>query len=552
MEISLKEEVTKKLLNSSNKIIAKRLQSPKWKELIEKIDTSINIDIPLRQKIFLILEEKTNIPLCSCGKPASWSKRIKSFSKYCSCSCAGNDPEVISKRKGSNLEKYGVDNISQILEIKKKKEDKSFLVYGTKSPSQSQIVKDKVKKTNNLKFGVDYPCQLPEIREKNAKRLSILRNTPEKEASRLSNRYKNYLEKTTEERFKNIIIPLFSLADYRGNKQTKPYPFRCSFCSTEFEGRFINGRTPLCPTCNPLSSSKGEQEIAFYLKKNYEIIQNTRSLIKPYEIDIYIPEKKLAIEYNGVYWHSKNGGAPKPDNYHQIKYILCKTAGITLLQFFDDEWYNKKDICLAIINSKLGVFNRVIGARKCTLKKVSSPIQKEFLNLNHIQGYTTSSVAYGLYYENELICLGTFSKSRFNKKYDYELLRFATKIDCRVQGGLSKILSEFQKNFSESNVISYCDKRLFTGRSYESVGFKKIDESEPNYYYLDKSYKHRHSRIKFQKHKLKNLLEVYDPKLSEWENMKLNGYDKIYDAGMFVFGLSAKEEKSTTPLDSFK
>jgi DNA-directed RNA polymerase subunit RPC12/RpoP len=553
MEISLKEEVIKELLNSSHKLISKRLLSPKWQYLIDKINKTIQIDIPLRQKIFLVLEDKIAVPLCSCGKPATWIRKIKGFSNYCSSACAGSDPKVISKRKNTVLEKYGVDSISQLPEIKQIKEDKSLLAYGTKSPAQSQIVKDRVKANNNIKFGVDYPNQLPEIREKNSKAIKLLRKDPIKERERLDRVTKSYLESLLEGRFKGLLLPLFTIEEYEGNKRAKPYPFKCMICSTEFEGKFYNGRIPACPTCNPYSMSKGEQEIASYLKDTYEVIQNTRSLIGPYEVDIYIPEKRLAIEYNGVYWHSKNGGAPKPDNYHQIKYILCKNVGVTLLQFFDDEWHNKKEICLSIINSKLGIFNKVIGARKCSLKRVSPSTQREFLELNHIQGYSPSSIAYGLFYDKELIALGCFSKSRYNKKYIYELLRFATKIGFRVQGGLSKIIAEFQNNYSTSNLISYCDKRLFTGKSYESVGFKKIDESEPNYYYMHTSnYKIRYSRIKFQKHKLKNLLEVYDSKLSEWENMKINGYDKIYDAGMFVFGLSAKEEKSTTPLNNFK
>jgi hypothetical protein len=129
----------------------------------------------------------------------------------------------------------------------------------------------------------------------------------------------------------------------------------------------------------------------------------------------------------------------------------------------------------------------------------------------------------------------TFGKSRFNKKYKYELLRFCNKLGYHIPGSASKLLKYFERNYKPKSLISYADRRWSRGNVYEKLGFKMIGKSKPNYWYFKLTSNIRYSRINFQKHKLKDILEKFDETLSESENMKLNGYNRIYDCGNLVY-----------------
>ena len=243
---------------------------------------------------------------------------------------------------------------------------------------------------------------------------------------------------------------------------------------------------------------------------------------------MYSEEHKLAVEVNGVYWHS--------DKFRERDHLLdktlkCEQLGITLLHFWDYEINKKGDIVKSMISSRLGL-NQKIYARKCVIKEVSSKESKQFQIDNHIQGSAVSSINYGLYYEDELVALMTFAKSRFNKKYDWELVRYCNKLDLTVVGGASKLFNWFLKN-NDGSIISYANRRYSNGNLYHLLKFKLIDSTRPNYMYFRNNV--LLSRVKCQKHKLSKLLDNFDEKMSEKENMKNNGFDRIYDCGNYVF-----------------
>jgi hypothetical protein len=133
----------------------------------------------------------------------------------------------------------------------------------------------------------------------------------------------------------------------------------------------------------------------------------------------------------------------------------------------------------------------------------------------------------------------TFGKSRYNKAYEYELLRFANKCNINVIGGFSKLLKYFITTYSPKSIITYADRRFSNGNVYEKNNFTFLHNSKPNYYYT-KYDKHLYSRVVFQKHKLNNKLEVFNSELTEWENMQLNNYDRIWDCGNKVYYLKTK------------
>lgn len=285
-------------------------------------------------------------------------------------------------------------------------------------------------------------------------------------------------------------------------------------------------------------NSKPEKEIYDYIKSIYSINieENNRSSIFPYELDIYIPDKHLAIEFNGLYYHSYNHSeTPQERNYHLIKTELCKEKGIQLLHVFENEWLNKQDIVKSIIASKLGIYQQQIGARECKISLVNFQDTRLFLEQNHIQGFTLSKINIGLYHQNELVSLMTFGKPRFNKHYEWEMIRYCNKLHTKISGGASKLLNYFKENYKPKSIISYADRRYFNGKLYEQLGFSLLRKSKPNYYYFLNNTFNLYSRVQFQKHKLKHILTIFNSNLTESENMFNNKYRRIWDCGNLVY-----------------
>lgn len=404
---------------------------------------------------------------------------------------------------------YGVDNISKIPEIKQKKVDTLLKNYGVKNYSQLESVRKDLSKRSK---------ENAERRNKNRKKtVQKAIEVFEKENDCISlmklNKQKNFgYDKCG--RFSELIYKL-------------GIPYLVYQNNLFIYNKDIEKIYEYKDLSRDKQTSFFEREILEYIYSIYkgEITDRNRSIIAPKELDIFIPEKKVAIEFNGLYWHSE---IFVEKDYHFNKTQECNKKGIRLLHIFEDEWIFKKDICKSLIASALGVYKEKIYARECIIKSISSSIAKEFLNQNHIQGYIKSKYNFGLFYNDNLIQVISIGQSRF-KKDETELLRMATLLNTQVIGGFSKLLNYAMKYLSISELYSYIDKRLFNGKGYESCGFKKISESKPSYFYI-KGMK-RENRMKYQKHKLKNLFENFDENLTEKENMLNNGYHLIYDSG---------------------
>jgi len=282
--------------------------------------------------------------------------------------------------------------------------------------------------------------------------------------------------------------------------------------------------------------SKEEQRLVDFIKEIYngEIKTSNRSILNGRELDVYLPEKNLAIEYNGLYSHcykpwEERESLIKGPNYHLSKTNECEKQGIQLLQIFSDEWNFRQEIVQSIIKSKLGL-NERLYARKCKIVEVDVLTKNDFLNHNHIQGEDKSSIKLGLEYDGDLVCLMTFNKSRFNRNYEWELVRFCNFRGINVVGGFSKLLTYFRNNYAGS-IISYADRRWSNGSVYFKNGFDLIRINKAAYYYVDKNYLIRHNRMKFQK----KLIGAYE--CTEYEKAREMGFNKIYDCGSLSFGL---------------
>ena len=382
---------------------------------------------------------------------------------YCSIKCAGVS-ELRQKRiKETNLKKYGVENVYQAEIIKKKIKDSFIKHHGF--------------------YGRVY-LHLTNLNDLN------------------------------KEYFANHFIKN-GIIDFKGIQ--KYYN-----CKTSFTYRKLNEFG-----FGELISQKSIKETNLFEWipcKNK--VSGDRKILYPYELDILLPDYKLAIEYDGVYWHSDEH---KDQNYHLNKTLECNNKGIQLFHIFETD---DIDIWKSMISNKLGLNNK-IGARKCTVKEITNSIAKSFCTQNHLQGACNAKINLGLFYNDELLEVMTFGKPRYNKHYEFELLRLCTKKYYSVIGGASKLWKCFCQKYSPKSVISYANRRFSNGNIYETLGFDKVNETKPNYWYVKSG--ELFSRLKFQKHKLKNILENYDEKLSEYENMKNNKYQRIFDCGNLVF-----------------
>lgn len=300
----------------------------------------------------------------------------------------------------------------------------------------------------------------------------------------------------------------------------------------------FNGNYEISNVLLPINSIRStyEIEIENFIKTiNVDYIKNDRKLLKSKELDFYLYNDNIAIEFNGLYWHSS---LYIDNKYHLNKTEECNSLGIKLIHIFEDEWIEKTDIIKSIIKSKLGIIKNKIYGRKCKIIEISSKDSKEFLEKNHIQGNINSSVRIGLYNDDELVSLMTFGKKRGSlgstgSDGEYEMYRFCNILNTTVIGGASKLFKYFLENYRPKEVISYADRRYFDGGLYLNLGFTFTSSTKPNYWYITKNHITKTHRYNYRKDKL--VKEGYDPLKTEKEIMSERGYLKIYDCGNLKF-----------------
>jgi hypothetical protein len=505
----------------------------------------------LPQRCWHIINNKDFVKCANpnCNNSPTFFSFNKGYLRTCSNVCAQFDPNTISKIKSTNIKKYGTEYGLSNKEVIEKKRNTLIKNYGVDNPTKSAVVLNKIKKNNLEKYGVGWILQ-----DQNKKELGMLNkygvsnNTKRDEVrkqysiDRKSLFYDFMLE---ADKFKTI-KPLFSKEEYKG--VCVDHNFLCLSCNVKFIGRIEDGCIPRCPKCFPKNgNSMFQKEVFNHIKNNInaEVIENTKKVLESgKELDIYIPELKLAIECDGLFWHGEIGGG-KHKKYHLSKTEECEKLGIKLIHVFEDEWLFNKEIVKSRLNNsiKSNIPAAKIYARKCEIKEVSSKDSWVFLNSNHLQGKDNSSIKIGLYYNDELVSLMTFGKLRAalgskSAVGEYEMYRFCSKAGNNVIGGASRLLKYFVGNYKPSKITSYADRRWSTGHLYETLGFTKISNTQPNYWYFGRgnSYK-RHHRFGFRKDQLSKKLENYDASLTEWENMQLNGYDRIWDCGSIKYQL---------------
>jgi hypothetical protein len=287
-----------------------------------------------------------------------------------------------------------------------------------------------------------------------------------------------------------------------------------------------------CVMCTSSVSGTEKEINNFLIENGIKTITSSTSIIKPNQLDIFIPSHNIAIEYNGLYWHNE---LKIDKNYHLRKTELCESKGIKLIHIFEDEWLDKKEIVKSRLKNIFGLTETRIYARKCTIQEVNSKVSHKFLNENHIQGKINSKINIGLFLNGELVSLMSFTKPRLGigRFYDgYELSRFCNKINTVVIGGADKLLKFFIRKYTPKEIVSYADRRWSQGNLYEKLKFEVTSTNKPTYWYIKN--KKRFHRFNFRKEILKK--QGFDTtNKTEHEIMLERGIYRIYDCGTIVY-----------------
>lgn len=473
---------------------------------------------------------------CECAKEQV-SKKVSSAKQKLS---QEQNNLINAKRVETNLQKYGVPNTGQTefaknrhketyedfnrVEIINQKHKNTIQErYGVENISHIPDIVEKRRKTNIQRYGYANPMQSPEIIKKSISTKQTLYTD-------------HYLAKKNYSRFVQMVRENFNLIanispdEYVGIKDRLEISFTCISCNRNFNKRFDYASLPRCVICFPPNikyKSQGEKELLNFVKQTYTgpIISGDRSVINPYEIDIFLPALNLGIEYCGLYWHSELSGN-KSWNYHYRKWSSANKKGITLFTIFDDEWLTKRSIIEELIAHKLKKVSSKIGARLCDVSLLNKDSASAFFDKYHLLGAPSRlSVTIGLLHKNDIVAAMGF----VNEGRDvWRLSRYASK--GAVIGGASKLLSYFSTHYQPKSVISFSDNRYSNGDLYKTLGFVISNEIPPMQQYVQ-GYTTRFDKRSLNKNNIAKLYPNISLDDTEWNILQKLKFDRIWDCG---------------------
>ena len=275
--------------------------------------------------------------------------------------------------------------------------------------------------------------------------------------------------------------------------------------------------------------SQGEFELANFVESlvgEGNVVRNCRSVISPYELDVYVPSKGVAIEFNGVYWHSEANG--KGRHYHHGKWSQCRDAGIQLVTVWEDDWANRPDVVKSMIAHKLGVSDKPkVFARKCDIVEVDYSEASSLLESHHIQGKRAGSLYVGLKHDDELVAVAVYVKNGSS----VELVRYAT--SRIVPGGMGRLLNygiSWAQGHGCTRLVSFSDHEVSGGNLYASLGLVNEGEIPPDYKYVQDGVRFHKSNFRKERFKANPNL-IFKDMMTECELASLNGLVKVWDCG---------------------
>jgi hypothetical protein len=492
----------------------------------------------------------TKHPVCLvCGNNIVKFNNTTGYRQYCSTYCSNNSPDkkqqisdtnntrygghprttdtVKAKYKKTCLIKYGVEYPTQNEIVKAKARETNMNLYGTEYHQQSDSGKYQRQSTNQRLYGVDFPLQSKAVQQvahdtimykygvTSTSKLDYVKH--KQQEHRYDNFSSDVLEKLTNKEWlinqhHTLRKPLQQIATELGLKDEK-------LISTRMLKFSIDVRY--------YAHSYQESQITDFLAEhNIKFVTGNRQIIAPHELDIFLPDYNVAIEYNGLYWHSDKFKTP---NFHKEKLDRCTEHKIRLLTIFSDEWIYQTDIIkqkiLHIIQED---HQNSIFARKTIIVPLEYYQKREFFEKYHIQGDGPGSISYGLKYKESIVAAITFIKQ---SNGTFVLNRYAT--STIVPGGFSKLISHFCNNHTWKQIITFADCRWSVGELYVNNGFVFNKLLKPDYYYIENN--KRVHKFNYRRKFLSKKLQNFDPLLSERVNCDINGCIRIWDCGKIRF-----------------
>lgn len=291
---------------------------------------------------------------------------------------------------------------------------------------------------------------------------------------------------------------------------------------TAVYARTKGGDNDSCPMCQG-SAPENALVDAIQPMLGDRMVVRDRKLISPYELDIVVPDVKIAIEFNGLYWHSEKH---HDRSYHHKKWQMARDAGYQLITIWEDDWEQRPDVVTSLLLHKLGVSKqRTVYGRKTTVAELAVHEAHKFVDENHIQGHSRSTGHIGLKEGETLVAVMSYSLSGATMSID----RYCT--SAKVVGGFTKLLAHLERaNPGIERIITFADHEISTGALYENNGFTVDAILKPDYKYI-----FNHARVhkfNYRKKRFKNDPRLhYEEGKTERELADLNKILRVWDCG---------------------
>lgn len=455
---------------------------------------------------------------------------------------AMQSPTLLRKNQQTIINRYGVTNVALVPEFQKKARLTSDSKYGKDYYVQTEEFKTKAQATSLERYGVEHVSQSIEHKRDRSKTMMERYGV---EHALQSSQFKSKLVSTSLSRYGDLYV--------RAHISTESLAILDS--ADEFV-KFASGKTLIqianelgvhyvtvynrateynCLNLLDLRVSYLEREMEEFLDAhNIKYVKNDRVVLNGLEVDFLLPEHNVAIEMNGVYWHSDKF---RDKNYHSMKYNLARESGINLIQISESDWNNKADVVKRLIKHRVRKSITVFGARNATIKKISANDAKLILDKYHLQGFVSGISYYGSYCNETLCGVMVFGWTRGSiKSRRLELKRWITDGKMSYPGLFSKVFKYAQNDMGFTNVVSFSANDWFTGTVYEKSGFTRGRDIPPSYrYYYHRRLVHcsaftkNNIRKKFENNK--QVLSWLDNGMTEFEIMDNLGIPRVWDSG---------------------
>ena len=405
---------------------------------------------------------------------------VERILKECGYDISSRDSKKINVEKTTNslIEKYGVKHALQIPKSKEKLKKTNQERFGSDYFMGTKLFKEKSKETNLDRYGFEWSTQNPEVKQRHIQANLDKYGVIDAKQANSSDKLKVYLND------KEKSIELLQSADFTYVSILDEFP-------DDAPSKVYSWLTRFDLYSYLKKTSKSDPELKLYeeIKKFGFTQRGNRSLLDNHkEIDIYNPDLKIGIEFNGIYYHSD--AILKDKNYHLNKSKKAEELGIRLIHIYENEWYDlhMREKILSLIKIASGNVDKKIYARNCEIQEISNKEAKSFNEANHLQGHRNAQVTYGLFYKGKLVQLMSFSKTKWNRNLkgdnDWEIIRGCPGSNNIVVGGVSKLFKHFIREYDPDSVFSYCDFNKFDGKGYEAIGMKFIGYTGPNKWWV--------------------------------------------------------------------